>query len=154
MALKRFGVSLEDELLESLDSFVLENGFANRSQAIRFLVEKSLAEKKWQCNHIVAGTIFIIYDQKRSENRTAAPEPYSLILCILPLRRDNASGLHRAWRGKEPYCSCRYAHLHKRNPARKTPYEPCRITCYFTLKLNSLAYSRRMVRRKLLLVRS
>ena len=69
MALKRFGVSLEDELLESLDSFVLENGFANRSQAIRFLVEKSLAEKKWQCNNIVAGTIFIIYDQKRSDIR-------------------------------------------------------------------------------------
>lgn len=69
MALKRFGVSLEDELLESLDSFVLENGFANRSQAIRFFVEKSLAEKKWQCNHIVAGTIFIIYDQKRSDIR-------------------------------------------------------------------------------------
>ena len=69
MALKRFGVSLEYELLESLDSFVLENGFANRSQAIRFLVENSLAEKKWQCNHIVAGTIFIIYDQKRSDIR-------------------------------------------------------------------------------------
>lgn len=76
MALKRFGVSLEEDLLESLDSFVLENGFANRSQAIRFLVEKSLAEKKWQCNHIVAGTIFIIYDQKRAEimNRIAEIE--------------------------------------------------------------------------------
>ena len=63
MALKRFGVSLEDELLEQLDSLVKEDGFANRSQAIRFLIEKNLAEKKWQCNHIVAGTIFIIYDQ-------------------------------------------------------------------------------------------
>ena len=62
MALKRFGVSLEDELLEQLDSFVKEDGYANRSQAIRFLIEKNLAEKKWQCNHIVAGTIFIIYD--------------------------------------------------------------------------------------------
>ena len=57
MALKRFGVSLEDELLESLDSFVKDDGFANRSQAIRFLIEKNLAEKKWQCNHIVAGTV-------------------------------------------------------------------------------------------------
>lgn len=27
MALKRFGVSLEDDLLESLDQYVLENGF-------------------------------------------------------------------------------------------------------------------------------
>ena len=48
MSLKRFGVSLEDNLLESLDQYVDENGFANRSQAIRFLIEKNVAEKKWQ----------------------------------------------------------------------------------------------------------
>ena len=67
MSLKRFGVSLEDNLLESLDQYVLENGFANRSQAIRFLIEKNVAERKWQCNHIVAGTIIIMYDQKKKE---------------------------------------------------------------------------------------
>ena len=48
MSLKRFGVSLEDNLLESLDQYVNENGFANRSQAIRFLIEKNVAERKWQ----------------------------------------------------------------------------------------------------------
>jgi len=67
MALKRFGVSLEDELLESLDLFVDNNGFANRSQAIRFLVEKNVAESKWQCNHIVAGTIIIMYNHEKKE---------------------------------------------------------------------------------------
>lgn len=67
MALKRFGVSLEDDLLESLDQYVLEKGFSNRSQAIRFLIEKNLAEKKWLCNHIVAGTIIIMYDQGKKE---------------------------------------------------------------------------------------
>ena len=67
MALKRFGVSLEDDLLESLYQYVLENGFSNRSQAIRFLIEKNLAEKKWLCNHIVAGTIIIMYDQGKKE---------------------------------------------------------------------------------------
>ena len=67
MSLKRFGVSLEDNLLESLDQYVLENGFANRSQAIRFLIEKNVAERKWQCNHIVAGTIIIMYDQIKKE---------------------------------------------------------------------------------------
>lgn len=67
MALKRFGVSLEGDLLESLDQYVLENGFSNRSQAIRFLIEKNLAEKKWLCNHIVAGTIIIMYDQGKKE---------------------------------------------------------------------------------------
>lgn len=44
-----------------------ENGFANRSQAIRFLIEKNVAEQKWQCNHIVAGTIIIMYDQAKKE---------------------------------------------------------------------------------------
>ena len=53
--------------LESLDKYVDENGFANRSQAIRFLIEKNVAERKWQCNHIVAGTIVIMYDQVKKE---------------------------------------------------------------------------------------
>lgn len=65
MALKRFGVSLDEELVDSLDRFVIDNRFANRSQAIRFLVEKNIAEKKWKCNHIVAGTIIIMYDQAK-----------------------------------------------------------------------------------------
>lgn len=67
MALRRFGVSLEDELLAALDQYVLANGFPNRSQAIRFLIEKNVAEQKWQCNHIVAGTIILMYDQVKRE---------------------------------------------------------------------------------------
>lgn len=67
MSLKRFGVSLEDSLLESLDRYVAGNGFKNRSQAIRFLIEKNIAEEKWQCNHTVAGTIIVMYDQVRKD---------------------------------------------------------------------------------------
>lgn len=67
MALKRFGVSLDDKVLETFDRFVCENGFVNRSQAIRFLVEKNIAEQKWQCNHIVAGTIILMYDQNKKD---------------------------------------------------------------------------------------
>lgn len=67
MSLKRFGVSLEEEILDSLNQYVTENGYANRSQAIRFLIEKNVAEKKWQCNHIVAGTIVLMYDQDRKD---------------------------------------------------------------------------------------
>ena len=67
MGLKRFGVSLEDELLAALDQYVQANGFPNRSQAIRFLIEKNVAEQKWQCNHIVAGTIILMYDQVKRE---------------------------------------------------------------------------------------
>ena len=67
MGLKRFGVSLDESLLESLDLFVINNGFTNRSQAIRFLVEKNIAETKWLCNHVVAGTIIIMYDQSKKD---------------------------------------------------------------------------------------
>lgn len=70
MALKRFGVSLEEELLDDLDKYVSDNGFANRSQAIRFLIEKNVAEQKWQCNHLVAGSIIIMYDQAKTEITT------------------------------------------------------------------------------------
>ena len=65
MALKRFGVSLEEEVSDALDQYVVDNGFANRSQAIRFLIEKNIAEKKWQCNHLVAGTVVLMYDQSK-----------------------------------------------------------------------------------------
>ncbi len=83
MSLKRFGVSLEDELLDSLDSYVQTNGFANRSQAIRFLIEKNVAETKWQCNHIVAGTIILMYDQKKKEiasRITAVQQQYTDVI--------------------------------------------------------------------------
>jgi Predicted transcriptional regulators containing the CopG/Arc/MetJ DNA-binding domain and a metal-binding domain len=66
-SIKRFGVSLEEGLLESLDKYVRENVFSNRSQAIRFLIEKNVAEQKWQCNHVVAGTVIIMYDRDRKD---------------------------------------------------------------------------------------
>jgi len=67
MAVSRFGVSLENELLEALDVYVKENQFPNRSQAIRYLIEKNLVEKKWKCNNIVAGGIVLIYNFQKNE---------------------------------------------------------------------------------------
>lgn len=67
MPVARFGVSLENELLDALDAFVLENKFPNRSQAIRHLVEKNLVEKKWKCNNIVAGAVTLIYNYHKSD---------------------------------------------------------------------------------------
>jgi CopG family nickel-responsive transcriptional regulator len=67
MPVTRFGVSLEEELLEALDLYVKENKFPNRSQAIRHLIEKNLVEKKWQCNHIVAGAVVLMYDHHKKD---------------------------------------------------------------------------------------
>ncbi|MBN2520893.1 MAG: nickel-responsive transcriptional regulator NikR [Bacteroidales bacterium] len=67
MALKRFGVSLDEKILNELDLFVNENQFPNRSQAIRHLIEKNIVEKKWQCNNQVAGAVVLVYDHHKRE---------------------------------------------------------------------------------------
>ena len=67
MAVTRFGVSLEGDLLEALDDYVAANNFPNRSQAIRQLVERNIVEKKWQCNKVVAGAIILVYNSEKRE---------------------------------------------------------------------------------------
>ncbi len=65
MALKRFGVSLEDDLFNKLDKFVSDNQFPNRSQAIRFLIEENAVEKEWEDNKEVAGVIVLQFDHHK-----------------------------------------------------------------------------------------
>ena len=67
MSIVRFSVSLEKELLEALDDFVSENQFSNRSQAIRHLINSSSVTKKWQCNHVVAGSITLVFDHHKRD---------------------------------------------------------------------------------------
>lgn len=62
MSLKRFGVSLESELLEDLDKLVIQKRFPNRSQAIRYLIKKNKVEEKWIKDEEVTGAIVINYD--------------------------------------------------------------------------------------------
>jgi CopG family transcriptional regulator, nickel-responsive regulator len=95
MALARFGVSLDEDLLKALDGFVIENNLPNRSQAIRHLVEKNLVEKKWQCNQIVAGAVVLLYDHHKGDITTKSNdiqhEYYDVILSSLHfhLNHDN-----------------------------------------------------------------
>ncbi len=74
MPVTRFGVSIDEDLLVALDEYVRENNFANRSQAIRFLVEKNLVEKKWRCGNVVAGAIALLYGNARHEIRVRSSE--------------------------------------------------------------------------------
>ncbi len=67
MSLKRFGVSLEDHLLDELDKLVEESRFPNRSQAIRFLIKKNRVEKKWDEDQVVLGAVIIVYDHNQKE---------------------------------------------------------------------------------------
>ncbi len=67
MPIKRFGVSLESNLLEELDKMVDHNKFSNRSQAIRFLIKKNIVEEKWDKDQDVTGAIVINYDHQIRE---------------------------------------------------------------------------------------
>ncbi len=67
MSLKRFGVSLESDLLTQLDHMVEKNHFHSRSQAIRTMVQKNIIEEKWMNDEVVAGAIVIVYDHKIKE---------------------------------------------------------------------------------------
>jgi CopG family nickel-responsive transcriptional regulator len=67
MKVKRFGVSLEEELLVKLDEFVVSQQFPNRSQAIRYFIKKNLVEEKWEGNENVAGAIILVYNHHKRE---------------------------------------------------------------------------------------
>ncbi len=74
MEIKRFGVSLEKELLEELDRLVTKRQFPNRSQAIRFLIKKYSIEDEWEDNMEVAGAIVLVYDHHKRELQTKSTD--------------------------------------------------------------------------------
>ena len=66
--LKRFGVSIEENLLSALDRYVRGKGYQNRSEALRDLVRKELVETAWEDeNEEVAGAIIMVYDHHRND---------------------------------------------------------------------------------------
>ncbi len=67
MSVTRFGVSLDEELLEALDKYVAQNQFANRSRAIRHLIEKNLVEEKWKCDNVVAGAVALVFNNEKTD---------------------------------------------------------------------------------------
>ncbi len=93
MKVKRFGVSLEEDLLESLDNLVQQQKFPNRSQAIRFLIKKNLVEEKWEENKIVAGAIVLVYDHHKKDlqkNSTDVQHDFhDLILAVQHVHLDH-----------------------------------------------------------------
>ncbi len=105
MLLKRFGVSLEENLLKALDSYVIKNQFPNRSQAIRFLINKNLVEKKWEENREVAGAIVLVYDHHKRDLQNKSTdlqhEYHQMILSVQHIHLDHNNCLETiAVRGK------------------------------------------------------
>ncbi len=66
--LTRFGVSLDEELLEPFDDLCRRKGYGNRSEAIRDLIRKALVEEEWQRAEVeAAGTLTLVYDHHKND---------------------------------------------------------------------------------------
>jgi len=62
-SLVRFGVSLEDSLLEQFDRLLGKKGYANRSEALRDLIRESLVKEQWELGSGEAvGTVTLVYN--------------------------------------------------------------------------------------------
>ncbi|PIP06862.1 MAG: nickel-responsive transcriptional regulator NikR, partial [Syntrophobacterales bacterium CG23_combo_of_CG06-09_8_20_14_all_48_27] len=58
----RFGVSLDEGLLEKFDQLIAHRGYTNRSEAIRDLIRDSLVQAEWEVGTgETIGTITIVY---------------------------------------------------------------------------------------------
>ena len=60
--LVRFGVSIEDKLLEEFDKEIKNKGYASRSEAIRDLIRDHMVSEEWETDQETVGTITIVYD--------------------------------------------------------------------------------------------
>ncbi len=64
----RFGVSIEQDLLENYDSLIVERGYATRSEALRDLIRDALIQSKIENDLTtqVLGSLTLVYDHHAS----------------------------------------------------------------------------------------
>ncbi len=65
--LKRFSISLEDDLLKDFDTFIQRRSYSNRSEAIRDLIRKSFVREEWEADREVMGVISLVYDHHQPQ---------------------------------------------------------------------------------------
>jgi CopG family nickel-responsive transcriptional regulator len=59
----RFGISIDERLLDRFDRVIEEKGYSNRSEAIRDLIRNALVEEEWSHeNEETVGTVSLVYD--------------------------------------------------------------------------------------------
>jgi len=65
----RFGVSIEEELLEGFDALIAKKGYANRSEALRNLIRGMLldVEVREKPDAEVVGTLTLVYDHDHGD---------------------------------------------------------------------------------------
>jgi len=65
--LTRFSITIPEELLEYLDSKVVNKGYSSRSEFIRDMIREKIIEDKWSGEEEVIGVLTVIYDHHHRE---------------------------------------------------------------------------------------
>ncbi|MFC1558275.1 nickel-responsive transcriptional regulator NikR [candidate division KSB1 bacterium] len=64
--LKRFGVSMDEILLNKFDKLISEKGYNNRSEAIRDIIRENLVSEEWKSEKgIKVGIVTLVYDHHK-----------------------------------------------------------------------------------------
>lgn len=65
--LKRFSISLEEELLARFDTYIENRGYSNRSEAIRDLIRKTQVSEEWEKDSEVVGVVTLVFNHHKSQ---------------------------------------------------------------------------------------
>ncbi len=94
---KRFGVSIDENLLERFDAMIEERSYNNRSEAIRDMIRDRLVEREWEEDEEVMGVVTVLYDHHKkhlSDELTHRQHDYhDLILSTTHLHVDERNCL-------------------------------------------------------------
>lgn len=65
----RFGISMEDRLLDKFDQLIERKGYKNRSEAVRDLIRNALVDEQWtrENQDEMVGTVSLVYDHHTRE---------------------------------------------------------------------------------------
>ena len=95
--LARFGVSLDEELLEPFDNLCRQKGYATRSEAIRDLLRAALAQSSFGSSRCLGGILTLVFDHHKhdlSRRLTALQhDSHDIILTTMHVHLDHSNCL-------------------------------------------------------------
>jgi Predicted transcriptional regulators containing the CopG/Arc/MetJ DNA-binding domain and a metal-binding domain len=65
--LYRFGISLEQSLIDAFDEHIQGENYQNRSEAIRDMIREKISTPKWGSDEPVAGAVIMTYDHHKRD---------------------------------------------------------------------------------------
>lgn len=109
----RFGVSIDENLLNQFDEYVEKKNYQNRSEALRDLIRDALVQEQWDQNKEIAGGISMVYDHHHNmavqKLMDIQHDYHDLVLASQHIHMDHDNCLEIivvrgiAWRVKELY---------------------------------------------------